>query len=691
MVKKGKLGQVCLLLVCVGAALSAQEWSGSESVGVEVKDPRGRPIENAKVMLTYSGQSGGVGPPLVATDSRGQAVITGLVLGQWQIEVTHPDYLSYVGVLHMRPGKKAAVSTSFLEAAGTSLTPVKVKFFNAKNATASPPIGDERPDLPQLAAKQAQPVEPEPAPAAPVEVQEPPQPVVRSDQPPRTVTPPVGTYARDDEEPTTERDEVSKAAEPQTRPETTDQEPPQPISVSSPEPKPEPAVEVEPASEPPIQAPPEPEPETRPEIPSRSTARAEPAPQPTPSPKPEVKAQPIPEPQVQTQPQTEAIQSEAAQDQSEPLTSPPPLPEVPVPEAIPESAVETAPEISPESAIETASETIPKSAAEPEPKSDDEAPSQTRRETPTESALETQPKPPAEPSASQTASADETEPIPTTEPDQAIEATAVPAQIEPQPPEAALPRVETTPAAEPMAPLEETRAQAEEPATTTPPAAAPTPETVAEPPVESQHSKVVPAPLAGVIGMGSYRDDTCPDCEDGEWASANSKLVGADLGDATCDQELIDTVETAMSNLGDSINLELAGYLGPVFSPAGSDALDLLESDIAKPFQDRLQPHVDGSSSCQIVAMVVPKAVRYTKTRYFAADHDSSRECSPGADCGLDNARWATSAQVEKGYSATVVWALFENTAHDRERRATLSVYFRPPNATWQPRTLGGQ
>ncbi|MEJ2085995.1 MAG: hypothetical protein P8Y44_10000, partial [Acidobacteriota bacterium] len=286
--------------------------------------------------------------------------------------------------------------------------------------------------------------------------------------------------------------------------------------------------------------------------------------------------------------------------------------------------------------------------------------------------------------------ASEAEPLAATEPDRST-AISAPESAAPQEPTAALPKVETAPAAEPTAALEPTRDQPDTSATTAPPAPLPTPETIAEPPVEAPRPDIVPAPPAGVIGIGSYRDNTCPDCEEGEWASANSKTVGAERGNETCDQELIDSVGSAMQGLGDSINLELAGYLGPVFSPSGNDALELLETDLAQPFSEGLQSHVDGSSSCQIVALVVPKAARYTKARYFAADRDSSRECSPGADCGLDNSRWATSARVEKGYSATVVWALFENTARDRQRRATLSVYFRPPNATWQPRTVGGQ
>jgi hypothetical protein len=146
-----------------------------------------------------------------------------------------------------------------------------------------------------------------------------------------------------------------------------------------------------------------------------------------------------------------------------------------------------------------------------------------------------------------------------------------------------------------------------------------------------------------------------------------------------------------MQGISDSINLELAGYLGPVLSDTGKAASQLLEQDLSAPIRGRLRPHLDGSSACQIVALVVPKAVRYTKTRYFAADRDGSRECAAGTDCGIGSSKWATSAQVEKGHSATVVWALFENRASGRERRATLSVYFRPPNAHWQPRTVGGQ
>ena len=264
-----------------------------------------------------------------------------------------------------------------------------------------------------------------------------------------------------------------------------------------------------------------------------------------------------------------------------------------------------------------------------------------------------------------------------------------------------------TPPTEPLEPIEtdsvETApvtapaAASAEPTDLVPPAASEpeTPTAVIEPdpspqppaaPPPSPAVDVIPAPAAGVVGLGSYRDGTCPDCATGEWASANSKTAGASPGGSGCSQSVVEAARAAMSGVGDSINLELAGYLGPIVGGGGTDAAQILEQNLAEPIRDALKAHLDGSSSCQIVGLVLPKAVRYTKTRYFASDRDSSRECAAGADCGLGNARWATSAQIEKGYSATVVWALFENTLPSVAKEGRrLAVYFRPPNANWQP------
>ena len=723
----GKFLQVCLVLVLTSAALFGQEWAGSESVGVEINDPKGRPIQGAKVMLTFSGRSGGIGPPLVATDSKGRAVVTGLVLGQWQIEISHPDFLSFVAVVHMRPGKKAAASTSFLEATGTSLTPVKVKFFNARGVTASQPLPDRRPDLPQLAAKVPPAPRPEDQQITPEIQPEPPQPVVRADQPPTSVTPPVGTYAQSDtqsdvqpsdpppppvEEPIASVDVGEDAAtetidqpavsvtptvdtpvvrsgpppvEPPTGEQILPQEPQIEVPVQkqetalempSPTPEPRQSVELEPEPEPEAVAEQEPARETRPEMEPEIQLEAE----------PEVAADVVAEVR-----EVETIVEETVPTEPTPM-EPTPMESTPV-ESIATESIESTESVASEVELDQA---VPAAAPDTQPS---EPPVAEAAEIPQvvepDPPLEPEPEIEIEPSAPAPVEP-ETQDI-RVEVDDSMAAQAPPAsepieQIEPEPtPTEPIVSPAEAPVAEETVPEPAPDEAAElptEPVEETEPAKTPTPPSA--PPVKPA-ADVIPAPSAGVVALGSYRDGSCPDCQTGEWASTASKVAGANATGSSCSPDLVEAARVAMQALGNSINLELAGYLGPVVSDQGKDASQLVEQDLAEPLRGPLKPHLDGSSGCQIVALVVPKAVRYTKTRYFAADQDSSRECAAGADCGIGSSRWVTSAQVEKGYSATVIWALFENTATSRERRATLSVYFRPPNANWKPRTLGGQ
>jgi hypothetical protein len=762
MEKMVKFLQVCLVLVLTTAAVGGQEWAGSESVGVEVNDPKGRPIQGARVMLTFSGQGGGVGPPLVATDAKGKAVVAGLVLGQWQIEISHPDFLSYVAVVHMRPGKKAAASTSFLEATGTSLTPVKVKFFNARNVTASQPLPDSRPDLPQLAAKAPPAPRPEEQQVTPESQQEPPQPVVRADQPPTSVTPPVGTYANSDPPSDVQTKQSPAPAVEETIASVDVGEDAATEAIE------QPAVSVTPAvdtpvvrSGPPVEPPtneqvlpqepqievPVQEQETALDLPTptaepRQSVEPEPELEAVSEPEPATETRPEIEPEIQLQPESEVAADIVAEVREVETFAEETVPEMPTPTPEPQQSVEPETEPAavpepelvsmPETATETRPQMEPEIQLEAEPEVAADAGAEVREvETIVEETAPEMPTPTPEPRQSvepeptlqpELEAEPEPEAVPDLEPEPVIEIE--PSVLAPVEPETQEIRVEAEdpmdfqapPASEPVEKVEpepiptepivspptapaaeqvlaeptpdETMTPVSEPSTETEPETTVAPPT--EPPVRPA-ADVVPAPAAGVVALGSYRDGSCPDCQAGEWASAASKVVGANATGSGCSQDLVDASRTAMQALGNSINLELAGYLGPVLSQAGKDASQLVEPDLAQTLQGPLEPHLDGSSACQIVALVVPKAVRYTKTRYFAADRDSSRECAAGADCGIGSARWVTSAQVEKGYSATVVWALFENTATRRERRATLSVYFRPPNANWKPRTLGGQ
>ena len=165
------------------ASLSvAQTWRGAEAVTVQVNDSKGRAVPGARVVFTFQGIPGDLGPDIVATDTKGRAVVAELKPGPWQVEVVHPDYLSFVAMVEVRRDKKPLISASFLEAGGRSLNPVKVKLSK----------GDEREASPALEARApAPPAEPE---ASIAEIEETPSTPVAAVPPsrPKPSEPPPG-------------------------------------------------------------------------------------------------------------------------------------------------------------------------------------------------------------------------------------------------------------------------------------------------------------------------------------------------------------------------------------------------------------------------------------------------------------------------------------------------------------------
>ncbi|MGB6640926.1 MAG: carboxypeptidase-like regulatory domain-containing protein, partial [Thermoanaerobaculia bacterium] len=135
-----KVPLLLTVMAAMAAFATAQAWSGPAAVGLQVSDRKGHPIAAARVTLELQAPEGKTGPPPVETDAKGRAVVANLAPGTWQVEVSHPDYLSYVAVIDLVAGKKPAVSASFLQAGGTSLTPMKVKIVRGNPSQASPPL-----------------------------------------------------------------------------------------------------------------------------------------------------------------------------------------------------------------------------------------------------------------------------------------------------------------------------------------------------------------------------------------------------------------------------------------------------------------------------------------------------------------------------------------------------------------------
>ena len=619
-----------LLALAITSPVLAQSWYGSETIEIQANDSKGNPIAGARVLLSFQGGESQGSPPDVATNQKGRAVVTDLAPGSWQLEVKHPDYLSYVAVFDLRRGKKPAVTASFLEAGGGSLTPMRVKLSKGNPREASPP-------MPTREAR-AEPLEPLPA------------------------------------EPTTSAAEAEPPTAPRAGgPPTPDEPSPQRAEPVEAEPRPEPEPETEPATEPSTT---QPEAETRAEIAVQPAPVEEPPTEPAPSAVAEVSETAPPTTQVAPAtpgPSPPPVADLDAEPEPEVRVEAPPSAEVPSPEV----AAEAPPRLE-----ETEAPPLPESGTavevadrEPEP----------RREEPTAQPPIEPVQPPIEEEPSLPQPIEE-EPV-----SEATQILESPVEPEPEPeskPEPAEPVVT------PPAVAEEVRTPPSPPAETTPAIEPAEPVSVPSVAPEAAIAEEAPAPgpplpalrMAlpdGTPAISSYRDGSCAECRTGEWAVTAAQTAAA--GGSACPADVIERARAAADDLGASTELELEGFIGPAADGSGADALSQTESEISRSFRKQLSPNLGTGSNCQVIAIVLPKPVRFVGFRYEAFDEEGGGDCTPGQSCSISRAQWLGNPIIQRGASATVVWGIFENTAEEKPRLGRLKVYFRAPNASWQP------
>jgi hypothetical protein len=656
-------------MTAMAAVATAQAWSGPAAVGFQVSNRKGRPITAARVTLELQAPEGKTGPPPVETDAKGRAVVANLAAGTWQVEVSHPDFLSYVAVVDLVAGKKPAVSASFLQAGGTSLTPMKVKIVRGNPSQASPPL--------VVASTPAPKTEPTPAPAEPAPVQPVPVPSPAEPEPEEAseeVRPeePVVPEPQPEPEPETARVDVEPAPPPAPEPVT-----PAPV-VPAPVAQPEPAV-VE-----------EPEVEMPPAEPEVYEAAPEPAVPPVPvAVLPPAHSEPVPEPEPVTITESAPPESERGVSTPAPAPPPPPAPVEPeveemapepeeisapvaaeVQEVTPEPPVVPEPEPAPEVAVAVEEPVVEAPAIEPEvemppvePEVEEAAPEPA--EMPTPAAPETQevaPEPPVVPAAPVSPPPVEPKPQPEPEPEVPVAAAVEEPVVE-------APAIEPDVAA-PAPVVEE--------------APPPPPAPVKAPPATAP-ATILPAPPALGPSLSSFRDESCIECKIGEWSVVSTLAVGVAIPGSSgdCPSGITEAAQQAAERLGRSTALKGLSFAGPAFESSPAGALAVVESDAVSAVQNLLAPF--GGTNCGVVAAVLPRAGRFVGFQYGAADDQSGGVCEPEVECTIGQSRWFASPEIVRGPHATVVYGVFQNLSVGRERRAELAVFFRPPTAFWRP------
>ncbi len=289
----------------VPTGLHAQAWNGGATLGVQIRGAGG-PVAGAIVSIRRQPPGPKVGPESRKTDSRGQANFVGITQGGWSLEIKHPDYLSFVASIHVRPGKKPEVLTQFLEASGPGRGTFRVKFLRSDQ-----PLGEA---LPGTAAS---------APA--------------TDRP---LSMPVSGFDRSNVQETEPRESVRARAVP-TQIVTPVPQPQAPISPAAPVDTVEPVEPVEPASNTPDGATPKSELEAKPPTPAAEVPIPldRPIAQPTPA-----APSPVEGPSISARTPVAEIRPEVPLEPvAEPAASSSGPPSVPTPDELPEAAPEPEP------------------------------------------------------------------------------------------------------------------------------------------------------------------------------------------------------------------------------------------------------------------------------------------------------------------------------------------------------------
>ncbi|MCB1056007.1 MAG: hypothetical protein KDD11_10930 [Acidobacteria bacterium] len=330
-----------------------------------------------------------------------------------------------------------------------------------------------------------------------------------------------------------------------------------------------------------------------------------------------------------------------------------PLPEPePAPQPVPEQLRSAPP-------ADDAPAQIPPAQAAPPP----DTPAPAVPETPTAPRPAAPAPPPMAPPAA-------TPPVTTPEPPPAPPVTTPqPAQPkpEPQPPTSEPAVVEPPSLAEEMPSTEpQTMPEAPEPATAAPetmPPAPATPAIVQSPPPAARNQRGE---------LRAFTDPSCPGCKNGEWAFTLERQAAVATGRDRCPADA-SAVAAALERM--------AADAGP--APSGAPVA-LFSHAAALPAE--LDSVTAAGSSCQVLAVLLPKDLRYTGYRYEVRDRNDGGGCQAGDECTLGQCRWSGHPALKKTTAGTLVYGVFDNDSTTEPRTALFIVYFEPPKGWGGPR-----
>ncbi|HRC86846.1 MAG TPA: hypothetical protein PK413_14655, partial [Thermoanaerobaculia bacterium] len=199
------------------------------------------------------------------------------------------------------------------------------------------------------------------------------------------------------------------------------------------------------------------------------------------------------------------------------------------------------------------------------------------------------------------------------------------------------------------------------------------------PTVASASPPPPPAPERGFAAgsIRSQKDGTCPECKAGEW-SVSAQVATGPAGRAA-DCALAAPFKNRLAGIAAEGSPAFGRFVGPLVDPVSGRWVAIAGGG---------EPLSPPGTSCQLLAVVLPKGARYKGYVYEVGEAGRNGSCVADGECEVGKAHWSGHPGIEKVGDATVIWGLFTNLSSDRERRAKLVVYFSHPDPGWKPPAL---
>jgi hypothetical protein len=187
---------------------------------------------------------------------------------------------------------------------------------------------------------------------------------------------------------------------------------------------------------------------------------------------------------------------------------------------------------------------------------------------------------------------------------------------------------------------------------------------------------------------GNASGQNCTECDPGEYRLIVSRNV--DVGDYVyvpdppCDDQ-------GLNNQRHEIAEALADYAEPGLGRAAGPLIDALSDQAAAYFKanvggtvgEFMSSYTTPTAQCEIVCGIIPVDAAVTGVKYWADDGVDPEEktCAQGSDgqiyCGIGWSKFFPAYTVAKA-GGKAVCSVFSNWSADRERGATLGIYYRP-------------